>query len=226
MDIVYVCRSGDNEELRYSLRSLKNITYNNIFIFGDAPSWCNINTTKINQNKSSYANVYNSLVAICNDERISDNFMLWNDDFFALRPIDTIDIYNIGLLKDVIKSYELRRVKTSYTKTLKKTLSFLQEQGYDNPLCNELHIPMIYNKAKLKHVLDITKHDPDIQKRTVYCALYCIESTQIEDVKIYKRADEIINKNWLSCNEQSFKYIYPALKHLFPNKSQYEKTPN
>lgn len=39
MDILYLCRPGENLELRYSLRSLRNVPHGRVWIFGDCPDW-------------------------------------------------------------------------------------------------------------------------------------------------------------------------------------------
>ena len=40
MDLVYICKPGDNEELRYSIRSaVKNLKFDNLYLVGGKPDW-------------------------------------------------------------------------------------------------------------------------------------------------------------------------------------------
>ena len=62
MDLVYICGPGDNEELRYSIRSaVKNLKFDNLWVVGGKPKWYVGNYLEVIQNKSKYTNARNNL---------------------------------------------------------------------------------------------------------------------------------------------------------------------
>lgn len=97
MNFVYVCRDGENEELRYSIRSvLSSFPEAKIWVVGGKPSWYIGNYIEVKQSQSKYGNVLNNLKSICNSELIEESFVFMNDDFFIVNKIDTIDIFHGG----------------------------------------------------------------------------------------------------------------------------------
>ena len=52
-DVVYCVKDDpDNEELRYSLRSLKNLPHQKVWIYGGGPKWLNEEAMKMGVNFS------------------------------------------------------------------------------------------------------------------------------------------------------------------------------
>ena len=81
MDFVYICRSGDNEELRYSIRSvIRSFPKANIWVVGGKPVWYKGNYIIVEQNQDKYTNALNNIIAICNSKEISVSFIFMNDD--------------------------------------------------------------------------------------------------------------------------------------------------
>lgn len=165
MDIVYVVREGDNEELRYSLRSLSNLPHNKVFISGYKPDWVR-NVTYIHRDQSNQPDLQNSnmnLLAACLQEDLSEEFYLFNDDMYIMEPVDEVPLYHQGPLDDTIQRYKQgNRFLQAYS--LIKTKSVR-----DNPLSFELHIPMPMKRSK---VLELYKSYPyplyTLRIRTLY----------------------------------------------------------
>jgi len=89
MDYVYVCRPGDNEELRYSIRStVKNLPEGRIWVVGGKPDWYTGDYIYVQQTGIGHPNVWKQLDVICATEDISDDFVLMNDDFFTVKKLD------------------------------------------------------------------------------------------------------------------------------------------
>ena len=92
-DVVYLCRSGENEELRYSLRSLKNVPHGQVWIFGGAPSWISdrVNFVGVPQTdfnfrdawKTKFENTRRNLYTATQQPEVSEHFLLMNDDFYV-----------------------------------------------------------------------------------------------------------------------------------------------
>lgn len=90
MDIVYILGRGsiaNNLELRYSMRSLERYCQDlgKIYVVGEQPEFISDDAHIIaeDQFKKPWQNALHKMREACKDERISDEFLLMNDDFFA-----------------------------------------------------------------------------------------------------------------------------------------------
>jgi hypothetical protein len=227
LDLVYICGPGDNEELRYSIRSaVKNLKFDNLWVVGGKPNWYLGNYIEVAQNKSKYANARNNLRAICNSSKISDSFILMNDDFYIMNKIDNVPYMHGGLLADKIKKYENLTGNTRYVLMLKRTLLSLSRRFKKDILDYELHVPMVMKKEKLLSIIDL----PDLW-RSRYGNTFSVGGIEIEDVKIYssgtlvKKSYDINNLkySYLSSNDDSFEMIKDEILNVdFTDKTIYE----
>lgn len=228
MDFVYVCKNGENEELRYSIRSVLNsFPLANIWLVGGKPDWYIGNYIHVDQINSKYKNVINSLIAVTESKDINDTFIFMNDDFFIFKKIDRITNFNGGLLLDKINLYTDYSSGSYYTRQLVTTYNYLLKIGIKNPINYELHVPMIIEKKKLKKVLE---NKDKFLWRSVYGNIFNVSSNSISDVKIYssglmKNLSYQYNEEsiYLSTEDNSFKLIEEKLKNKFPNKVLLEK---
>ena len=100
---VYVYRSMGNSgnELKYSIRSLKNLSDWNgeVYVVGDSESWFNnisfIKPSRLMNDK--YRDVYFKLGLILESD-IADDFILMNDDFYITEETNLKPLHK-GLLK-------------------------------------------------------------------------------------------------------------------------------
>lgn len=228
MDLVYICRDGNNEELRYSIRSaVKNLAFDNLWVVGGKPDWYSGNYIKVEQNRSKYANARKNLSAACNSEEISDSFILMNDDFYILNKVELVPYMHGGLLSDKIKTYKDLTGNTSYVLNLNKTLTNLSRRLKKDILDYELHVPMIMEKENLLKVLDYADF-----WRSRYGNTFSVGGEEIVDVKVYCSGGLVsksydlnnLKYDYLSSNDDSFELIRDniLLKH-FNEPSIYEK---
>jgi hypothetical protein len=227
MDLVYICKSGDNEELRYSIRSaVKNLKFDNLWVVGGKPDWYIGNYLEVTQNKSKYANARNNLRAICSSSEISDSFILMNDDFYIMNKVDDIPYMHGGLLDNKIKQYKSLTGDTRYVLMLKRTLLSLSRRLKNNVLDYELHVPMVMEKEKLLTIIEL----PDLW-RSRYGNTFGVGGIEMDDVKVYssggliKKSYNINNLkyDYLSSNSDSFKMIKDKILDIsFPDKVVYE----
>ena len=232
MDIVYLVKdSPTNEELTYSMRSLVNIPHDKVFLVGGCPG--NIDRNKVIyiptlQGPNKYKNTTLGLKTVCEDSRLSEDFILMNDDFFILKPIqDPVSELNLcrGTISDVLAEIRSRiGVDTYYTISMAQTEVFLQDFGYNRPLSYELHIPMAMNKKTFLGLF-LLNYIGSIQYgnyRSIYGNLYLKDSRVVKDVKIYRDYVPERNETFLSTEDNSWPLIRPEVEALFPGKSPYE----
>lgn len=227
-DIVYILKNNlIIDELIYSLRSVVlNFPYNKIYFYGG--STCAIKPDvqveykQIGNTKAE--RVINTLIEVCKNENISENFWLFNDDFFILsRVTDDTPIYD-GTLPKLANKIEAARGSSSlYTNRVRKTNKWLLENNYSN-LNYCVHTPMLINRKK---ALPILKKFTDYNFRALYGNIYNIGGIEKKDVKIVSLTqdiDEEINKIYLSTKEKSFNrgLVGRRIKEMFPNKCKYE----
>jgi hypothetical protein len=227
VDFVYICRAGDNEELRYSIRSVvHSFPEARIWVVGGKPDWYKGQHIDVCQTESKYANALNNLKAVCRSNEISDSFILMNDDFFILKNIQSIKDFHGGALEDKINKYISLSGYTMYIRKLISTKNKLNSVGIKNPIDYELHVPMIMEKNKLEFVLN--KYSNYLW-RSIYGNLYNIQGETIEDVKVYSnsryanRSKPISEKSiFMSTEDKSFEIIKDKLSLLFSEPSAYE----
>ena len=103
MQYVYVCRPGENEELRYSIRSVEaNLPSGEIWVVGGKPSWYSGNYIPVDQVAGKQNDAIKNLFTIVESDKIQENFVLMNDDFFVVKPVSKIKIYHGGTLENKI----------------------------------------------------------------------------------------------------------------------------
>ena len=229
MDFVYICKDGDNEELRYSIRSvMASFPDANVWVVGGKPSWYNGNFIFVQQRSAKYINAINNLKTICASEEISEQFILMNDDFFIIEKINSIDTFHGGLLFDKINLYKKIATNSGYISKLEKTFNKINDLGLSNILDYELHVPMVMEKTKLKSVL---RHGSEFLWRSMYGNIFNVGGTEMKDVKVYiegplvAKSYEIKNKEhkYLSSTDTSFQMLYSIiLKKMFSTKCKYE----
>jgi hypothetical protein len=227
MDYVYICREGENEELRYSIRSVvKNTSYTNIWVVGYKPDWYVGDFVDYPDTATKFDNILNCTKVIPGIGAISDNFVLMNDDFFFLKYRNSMPVYHGGLLRDKIDKYSLLGARR-YASLLRRTYKDLIRQGIKEPLDYDIHVPMPMNKQLLAQSID-RAYFP----RSGYGNLNNIGGQLITDVKAYSSKSILSSRSFdfskedaefVSTEDGSFQEVYEAvLKDMFPKPSQYE----
>ena len=228
MDLVYICRDGKNEELRYSIRSaVKNLPHDKIWVVGGKPDWYTGNYIEVDQSKAKYTNARNSLKAICNSKEISESFILMNDDFYIINRIESVPYMYAGTLSDKIEQRDDIFNGNTYTTLLKQTLGSLSRKNINISLDYELHVPMVMEKRKLQKVLIFSG-----LWRSIYGNVFGVGGIKMRDVKVYSKSDKFYSNSYnikklkydyLSSNDDSFETIKSlVLEKRFRHKSKYE----
>jgi hypothetical protein len=227
MDCVYLCRNGNNEELRYSIRSVeKNLPHANIWVIGGKPPWYTGNFIKVSQDLSKYRNAVANLEALIESQDISEDFILMNDDFFVLKPVEAVQSFHKGYLFDSVEERKDLQIANPYINMMEATLDRLIKNGIENPLDYEVHVPMVMTKSGLKNVLRFGS-----LWRSMYGNTYNVGGTQMVDVKVHNpgplesRSYDYINNDttYLSSDDESFLTLRKNIfEVMFPMPSSYE----
>lgn len=236
MDVVYVVKKtdDDNSDLRWSLRSLKNIKHDNVFIVWYKPQWCkNVKYIQAYDNlENKYKNVINKYKIILANEEISEDFILMHDDNYILEPIDRIPYYVAWTLEEHCDHIRNRLWVNGYCDAIQGVLDMFPD-GYSY----DVHCPIELNKKKFKYIIDTYWH-LKASKKSLYCNYYKMprkkltktpnynKNKKLDDCKMYEWA-EIEVKKWqpfLSSDDKvsKTKKFDKIMKDKFPNKSKYE----
>jgi hypothetical protein len=235
MDLVYILGNGSNwqdNEIRYSLRSLETFVsgIDKVYLIGKKPNFLNDNIIHIpfndihtNKAKNIMAKVYRASL----DQRISQDFMFWNDDYFALQPFEAA---NYPFYYKCELDHSLIINKGEYYKHVETTLKVLKSKGL--PIKNfDTHYPIIYNRDKMKQMIE--SYDWNVQfgyiLRSMYCNHYGIEGEFKLDCKsnVPLPAPHIPiqhkDKHFLSIGDNALNFAMKNyLMNLYPNKSKFE----
>lgn len=232
MHFVYICREGTNEELRYSIRSvLQNVPGAEISVVGGKPDWYNGHYISVPQKKTKYLNGNANLTRILNSDEIPQDFILMNDDFFILKPMEEIPILHSGLLSDKLEKHYDLGILSGYTNNIKKTQQRLRRLKVKDPLDYSIHVPFHLNKDKFDDIFDPTKRD--LLWRTIYGNVYKVGGEYTPDVKVYTRGSgRYKSYDWnedsifLSTDDYSFDDKYGViLQKMFKKRPDLELTP-
>lgn len=229
-DIVYfVKNSPHNEELRYSLRSVEqNFPHRKVWIYGAKPDDIEpdefVPIRQFGSNK--WEKVRNMLWKACQNPSITDDFFLFNDDFFVMKPIEKYEPIYDGTVYQWIISVEGRNFDspTAYTIELRRMIHELERKGIMDELKNyAVHMPMLVNKSKM---IDVIHGFNSPMFRSIYGNYWHVGGINMKDMKILRR-NQTIDENapYLSSDDNAFmtKEIGQYIKGKFKEKSRFEK---
>lgn len=189
-DIVIPYVYTNSKEIYKCVELLKNVPHRNIFICGDNPKIDGtIHIPRTTKGKTRYEDAERNIRLALEDERLSDEFCLFNDDFFILKPIKDIPLYHAGDIDEVIKEKQSNTKTKLYADALIRTKKWLEKRNITDIVAYTLHIPVKMNKEKRLEVSDMIL--PDLMKgeqlltKTIYYNLFPETSCIKKDVKVY-----------------------------------------
>lgn len=222
MDVVYFVRPGDdNPELRYSLRSLENIDHGDVWIVGHKPAWVtNVRHVRFDADPqlSKWENVTAATgVAV---EELPDEWVLFNDDFFAVRPT-TVPLWHHGRLKMV----ERPGNGATWRSGKYQTARMLQSWGCD-VFDYELHVPMpVINEGMRAALARVDRRIVALQRRSLYANFLGVGGEIHSDVAVGQSGTWKPGWDWVATNDVSFRSceVGRRIRDLFPDPSPYEQ---
>lgn len=233
MTIAYILGDGskhDNLELRLSLRSVeKNINPDRVIVCGTDPGFLSKEVEFIPNEpiKKEYDNAWGikeNLLSLCENENTPDEFVLFNDDLFALQPAAGFPHYHKGELRAA-----MARIKSGvFYGHLLATVTLLEKSRLPTKHFDG-HWPITYDKRKLAEIIEAQDWNVPLGPtiRSLYCNTLGIEGELAEDIKaIWPQKDwEVFcfGKKFVSVQDESFdRKCREFFRDLFPDKSKYE----
>lgn len=192
MDLVYFVKdTKQNEELRYSLRSVcENLKGHRVVFVGGKPDGLTPDLhISFRQNKTKHLNVWAMREAVIQSDEVSEDFYLMNDDFFVMEPIDEVGYFYYQTLAQRIR-YLCGKYDgmTDYAKILSRTKHALENRGLTT-LNYELHVPMRINKVKGLEV--VREYGSGHAFRSLYGNTHVDLAEEMKDVKALRTTTEI-----------------------------------
>ena len=159
-DLIYPVGTGshwDNNELRYSLRSVaQNLRgVGKVWIVGERPEWLrgveHISVQDKWGKANPTANTLSKVLAAC-DAGISERFIYMNDDFFIMRPMQAENIQPL-YKNDLTEWPPSYWNKHPWRQRMLKTMKLLQSTGLKT-LCFDIHAPFPMEVTKVRELAD------------------------------------------------------------------------
>lgn len=225
MDVVYPLKNmtdNDYVELRYSLRSLKNVKHNRVIIVGGKPDWID-NIIHIDEYDVHSLKGSNSLRKILTTFSIvSDDFIYMNDDFFLLKPQE-IGCFHQGDFKENVERKAPMLNYSRYWQGMHRTAIL-----FDKPLDYEVHYPFVFNKNKFQAMLKKYDMTNAYALRSLYGNEYNVGGEFMKDNKVYnlETFKQAFKDNIFVSSSDQLPVDDAFIKVLddhFPEKSPYEK---
>ena len=224
-DIVYILKDNPpTESLRYSLRSLVNFPHRDVWFVCGVPDGIKPDHQIRHEQKgaSNWQKSTSSVYRACLEKGISENFWLFNDDFFVMQPIEGMKpIYN-GTLYRRIKELETKNMgKTLYSRELEKVYNLLTEKGCKT-YNYAVHMPMLINKKKALKL--ITQYPYMASFRSMYGNICKVGGVNRPDCKVLSHTDVPKDSMFLSTTDSSFDNgaVGEYIRSVFTEKSRFE----
>lgn len=232
-DVVYFVKEcPNNEELRYSLRSMEeNWLYNDVWFYGGCPNELkpDHHVKSVQNAPSKWENVRNMMLEACKNEDITEEFWLFNDDFFIMRPIKDFEPRYDGTLTSKIQQIRDKHggEDSEWTKNLGRLLELLKENG-KSEFCYAIHEPMLINRKKMLEVLEKFPDEP--MQRALYGNWWGVGGVHDDDPKYAMPeprdiAEKLGRHDVISTSDDSFKsgYVGRWLRDRFNRPSRFEE---
>ena len=233
MDVLYILGKGspfNNEELKYSLRSLERFGSNigRLIIVGEKPSFLNYDKVvhlPFNESGVKEYRIASKILHACTTVTVTGDFLFCNDDFFFMKPFDcdAFPFYKYGNLYNGTSA-------SAYADHLKLTQQYLQSKGKSS-FHFDVHCPIIYNAKKFMYLNDSWLHSREtigMVVKSTYCNMHDIEGVTYKDIKLKQlisteEFESIKLNECFSIYDQAWKKgVEGYLMQTFQQKSQWE----
>lgn len=206
MDIVYLHKKTKFDVIRYSLRSLKYVDFDKVWVVGDRCDWMqNIHHISFDDSETPQTNTLQKFYLIASHPDISKQCIIMHDDFILLSDYRPVLYHNGRLIDKANRSKGERAVKFA------RTCQYIQgARDFD------MHYPLPVERADLKSMMDGCEWDKGIAPHSLYGNLQnTFPVEERNDCKTETAPDFLSTYNESEKDRDFF-------EQLFPQKSQFE----
>lgn len=222
-DLLVYLGGGENEELRYAIRSWeRNLKFDKLCaVGGPLPQWFEPDIYIPNPCRyPKMQQCWDNLCLALKDRRLSQHIVLMMDDIYLLKPFGEWKLnHNRGTLDE-----QVARIGTTgeYSRLVQKT-NILLKKDFSAPLSFEEHAPFYCEKNRLHTVL--SQYGSDYLYRSIYGNIYQIPTEKRMDIKLQDVKDRVpLGATIFSSSDKAFKGNAGSyMKFHFPKKSRFEK---
>lgn len=221
LTLVYPVRPGDrNEPLRFSLRSVAaHLPDARVVLAGHLPRWVTgVEHIPVPQSRQERENVVRILWEVCGHPAVPDEWVLLNDDFFAMVPGAPTPLVHRETLAELSVTWR----GAWYAKALANTRDILAARGHADPLSyDRVHCPLPVVTAVMREALDGVGEEP-VLHRSLYGNLV---GGGILGVDVKARGSEPLpDAPWVSTAPSSWmRQAGRAVRKKFPDPCRYEQ---
>lgn len=210
----------DDNELRYSLRSLEKHTKDpEVTIIGSAPEWLNLGKVQFIPIPEPSGNrlfrVGAKFVAAL--PYLPDNFIYMNDDYFLMEPIVDFETIYIGTLRQTIAMTLGEGYLSVHVKGQQDTLEALLDYSSE-PLDYDAHAPMPMTRDLVFQCATVFPFWNDLQLKCIYGNYLQVGGVQGPNAKTPKWS----GWRYLSTDEYPTDEMKKLLHSTFPEPSRFE----
>lgn len=226
-DVVYILKQDVRpDELRYSLRSVEeNLPHRKVVFYCGKPEGIepDVHVPHKQIGYLKWERARSSMLALCQDDSLTKQIWLMNDDFYILQPMTSEKPLHRGLLRDHYKAIKERRngMSTEYSRQLAICEGLLKQAGLTT-LDYALHVPMLIDRRKMLEAVQMFPRCPMF--RSLYGNYAGVGGTFSHDYKLMTIDGEIDTEApFLSTADKTFPRALAFLEERFPEPSRFEK---
>ena len=247
IDIIYpnVAHLAQWEELKYSIRSLKNLSDVSIrlWIVGDKPDWITDDVGFIPvefSGKTPRIDILHKHLAVINHPDVGEEYIWMNDDIYLVNKVMYADLCLPVAVDDLQQKAKRLDPQTVWGRDNLRTIRLLKQEGL--PTYNyAAHIPHRFEKSKLKFLIDKYNmmEDPIVLTLIYYNYWFQNFTPYRDSLDLTNNQGFCVNRpvpNWSNFDKhlKVKKYLNNSeagmteefqtrLRQLFPDPSSYEK---
>lgn len=216
MDILITYRHTFGNDLKYCIRAIEKHAkgIDNIYVVGDKPLNADakhIPCSHYNYIDNKLASTWQKVYEASKLKELSDDFVLFSDDYFLTKDVDFTTYKNKVRKYDLDRDAEGKKISlvesNGYIKVRLLTANYLRARGYTFKNY-DLHCPMILNKKK---VIELSERFPWKRKLISGFAPYALKSVY---GNYFKEPCEVFSDNKILLHPE-FTIENPKLKKGF-----------
>lgn len=224
-DIVYILKDGIiSEELKYSLRTVEaNFPHRYVWFVGGRRAGLKPDRAVYHRQNgpTKWDLIKSSMLEVIKQPELTDEFYLFNDDFFVMKPFEGEFInYADRSLTDRVEDFRKENPRLNrYAMTLLQAKEELTALGYGE-INFDVHLPMLFEKSKVKSIL--TCSSP--QMRSIYGNINKLPYIDRCDVKVYRLDQVPDDMDFVSTNDRTFIHgnIGKYIRETYTTPSRFE----